>query len=491
MKTSKNIFVVALMFLALTGCELEYFPPDELSNEQVNSSPELLANITNGTYSRLRESQYVRLRHFLQELPGDELAWSKASGDHLSNSYTYNHLVNSTACLQFWQRAYYGIYQANRVIESIDDNAAKDKLQLKGESLFIRALMHYDLVRIFSRPYSQSPETNLGIMIKDDTDRNNLPARSTVKQTYEFIVGDLLRSAKLMTENKSSVFASKEVAWALLARIYLYMEQNDKAIEYADKVINSGKYKMVKTVELAGYYQLSPENNSETIFAVKYLPSENLGKSGIGSLYTREGWGEIFVTRTFLNLIYKNSNDERLKFINPDFVYVNGNKVPDPTEPSGYKVNKREGYSKYFNLKYTNQDGIALLASPVVLRLAEMYLIKAEAFAKTPGKEANAIAMVNFIRSRAGLTGGQLFTSGDLKGYNSILKVVLDERRLELAWEGHRAFDLFRNNMPLDRSFTNNEGWSGLREILPTSNRIIPFIPEIEITLNPKLIQNP
>lgn len=491
MRTSKNIFIAALILLTLAGCKLEYFPADQLSNEQVKASPELLENITNGTYSRLRESQYVRMRHFLQELPGDELVWCKPSGDHLLNSYSYNHLVNSSSYLQFWQRAYYGIYQANRVIESVDDNAAQDRLQLKGESLFLRALMHYDLVRIFSRPYSQSPETNFGVMIKDNTDGNDLPARSTVKETYEFIVGDLLRSAELMTENKSNIFASKEVAWALLARIYLYMEQNDKAIEYADKVISSGKYQMLTTGELARYYQLSPENNSETIFAVKRLPSENLGKNGIGSLYTREGWGEIFVTRTFLNLIYKNSNDERLKFIDPDFVYVNGNKVLDPTEPSGFKVNKREGYSKYFNLKYTFQDGIALLASPVVLRLAEMYLIKAEAFAKTPGEETKAIAMVNLIRSRAGLTGSQLFTTGDLKGYNSILEVVLDERRLELAWEGHRAFDLFRNNMPLDRSFTNNEGWSGSKEILPTSNRIVPFIPEDEITLNPKLIQNP
>jgi len=491
MKTSKNIFIGALMFLALTGCELEYSPADELSNEQITESPDLLGNITNGIYSRLRESKYDKSRHFLQELPGDELAWCKTSGDHLSNSYTYNHLVNSSACLQFWQQAYYGIYQANRVIESVDDNASEEILQLKGESLFLRALMHYDLVRIFSRPYSQNPEQNLGVMIKDNTDGNNLPARSTVKQTYDFIVSDLLQAAALMTEDKSNVFASKEVAWALLARIYLYMEQNDKAIEYADKVINSGRYELVKTADLGRYPTLSPENNPETIFAIKRLPSENLGKSGIGSLYTREGWGEIFVSKTFLQLIYKNSNDQRIKFIDPDFVYLDGKKVPDPTEESGYKVNKREGYSKYFNLKYTFQDGIALLSSPVVLRLAEMYLIKAEAFAKIPAQQTNAIAMVNIIRIRAGLSGSQLFTNSDLKGYNSILEVVLDERRLELAWEGHRAFDLFRNNLPLDRSFTNNEGWSGQKKILPTADRIIPYIPETEITLNPKLKQNP
>ena len=492
MKAYINILTLSFLFLFLTGCKQEYFPSDQLSDEQVKNSPELLGNLTIGTYSRLKEANYVRLRHFLQELPGDEVAWCKSSGDNLQNAYNYNRLVNSSACLQFWQQAYYGIFQANKVIEAIDDNASQAKLQLKGENLFLRALMHYDLVRIFGRPYSQNPETNLGVMIKNNTDINDVPARSTVKETYAFIVSDLLKAADLMKENKPNVFASKEVAWALLARMYLYMGQNDKAIEYADKVINSGRYKLVSTAQLAKYYTTSPEVNPETIFAIKRMPSENLGKSGIGSLYTRDGWGEIYVSNTYRALIYKYPNDERIKLIDPDFVLdANGNKIPDATEECGYRVNKRENYSKYFNLKFTYQDGIPLLASPVVLRLAEMYLIKAEAFAKTPGKEGEAIDMVNTIRKRAGLHDNQLFTTSDLKGYSSILDVVLDERRLELAWEGHRSFDLFRNNRPLDRSFTKSEGWAGPRQILPTSELIVPFIPEVEMNLNPNLVQNP
>jgi tetratricopeptide (TPR) repeat protein len=432
------------------------------------------------------------LRHFLQELPGDEVAWSKSSGDNIANAYNYNRLINSSVSLQFWQQAYYGIFQANKVIEAIDETATQNKLQLKGENLFLRALMHYDLVRIFSRPYSQSPGTNLGVMIKDNTDASNLPARSTVKETYEFIVRDLLKAADLMKENKSNIFASKEVAWALLARIYLYMEQNDKAIEYADKVINSRRYKLLTTAQLSKYYTTSPEVNSETIFAIKYQTSENQGKNGVGSLYTREGWGEIFVSSTYRALIYKNQNDERIKFIDPDFTLdASGNKIPDPGEAAGYRINKKSNYSAYYNLKYTYQDGTALLSSPVVLRLAEMYLIKAEAFAKTPGKETEAIDMLNNIRKRAGLLNNQLFTTGDLKGYTSILDVVLAERNLELAWEGHRSFDLFRNNLSLNRNFTQNEGWSGPLIVLPTSNLIVAYIPDVEINLNPKLVQNP
>jgi tetratricopeptide (TPR) repeat protein len=453
------------MFLALIffiRCdELEYYPADQLSNEQVLSSPELLYNVTIGTYSRLREQQYVRNRQAAQEFPSDDAVWVKNSGDDRMLTYSYQHVVNSSVSREFWNEAYYGIYSANQVIEGIADDAPQDQLQLKGENLFLRALMHFDLVRMFSRPYSHGAETNLSVMIRDNTDVTALPPRSTVKETYEFIVGDLLKAADLMTENKPAIFGSKEVAWALLARIYLYMEQHDKAIEYADKVINSDRYSLLPTEEFKAYFTYLPENNPETIFAIKLQATENMGKSSIGSLYHGDGgWGEMFASKTYRALLYQNPNDARINFIDPDYVYdSNGNKIPDPTEDAGYQLTKRDGLSKYFINKYTMEGGVKMLSSPIVIRLAEMYLIKAEAFAKTPGKEAEAIDMVNIIRSRAGLTGDQLFTVGDLKGYATVLDVVLDERRLELAWEGHRAFDVFRNHRSLDRSSVQPFGW--------------------------------
>ena len=493
MKKIIHYILLLTLFCLIPFCDnLEYIPVDQLSNETISQNKELLKNVTIGSYSRIKESNYVRLRHFMQELPGDDLAWCKQSGDHLNNTYGYLHLVNSSASLNFWRQAYYGIYSANRVIESIDNSDTPEMLQLKGENLFLRALMHFDLLRVFARPYSQSPDTNLGVMIRDKT-AHELPPRSTVAETFKFIEKDLLEAANLMIEDKSSIYASKEVAWALLARLYLYTENNTKAIEYADKVINSKRYGLIPTNQLASYYTIVPENNNETIFAVKFLTSENLGKQGIGSLYHEDGgWGEIYVSTAYLKLIYQNTNDERIKFIQPKYsLDSQGNKIPDASEASGFKVEKREGYSKYFNLKYTLQDGVKMLASPVILRLAEMYLIKAEAYAKTPGMEDQALEMVNVIRRRAGLTGDQLFSTSNLKGYQSVLDIVLDERRLELAWEGHRSYDLFRNNRTLKRDYTFGESFAGPSTIPPTSPRIVHYIPEIEITLNPSLVQNP
>lgn len=493
MNIYRNILLLGI-FVFLIGCDdLEYYPIDQLSNEQVLNSPELLSNITIGNYARLRQLSYVRHRQAAQEFPSDDAVWVKNSGDHRMNTYGYQHIVNSSVSTQFWNQAYYGIFSANRVIEAIDENSPPSELQLKGENIFLRAFMHFDLVRIFSRPFSHSPETNLGVMIRDNTDPSALPPRSTVKEAYEFIENDLLQAAELLSENKPAIFASKEVAWALLARIYLYMEQYEKAIEYADLVINSGRYSLLETNQLGGYFTLLPENNPETIFAIKLQEIENMGKASIGSLYhINGGWGEIYASKPYRELLYKNSNDERINFIDPDFIFdIAGNKIPDPNEEVGYQVRKRDGLSQYFINKYTLEGGVEMLSSPIVLRLAEMFLIKAESFAKTPGMEAEAIEIVNLIRTRAGLFGEQLFSTNDLKGYSSVLDVVLDEKRLELAWEGHRSFDVFRNNRALDRSYVQPFGWSGPQLILPNSNSIVHLIPEEEIALNPNLIQNP
>ena len=495
MKTKLILICISVFLFIAPGCDdLEYFPSDQLTKETVQGSTELLQNVTIGTYSRLRERNYMRLRHFLHELPGDDLAWVKYSGDDINETYGYQHIVNSSATRQFWMEAYHGIYSANLTIELIDEieNPSDELLQLKAENIFLRGLMHFDLVRIFGRPYPQNPDENLGIMIRDNADQFALPPRSTVKETFEFIENDFLTAAEMLKEEKSSIYASKEVAWALLSRLYLYMEKYDKTIEYADKVINSGRYELVSTDQLADYYTFLPENNPETIFAIKLQSSENMGKGGIGSLYHEDGgWGEIVVSKTFRQLIYQNPDDERIKFIDPKFTLDDdGNKIPSDEEEAGYVVEKRLGYSKYFNLKYTLQEGIKLLASPVVIRLAEMYLNKAEAFAKT-NREEEAIAIVNMIRERAGLSGDQLFSVNDLKGYDSVLDVVLDERRLELVWEGHRAYDVFRNNRPLDRSYTHGESWAGPEVILPASPKVVHYIPESEIILNPNLVQNP
>ena len=121
-----------------------------------------------------------------------------------------------------------------------------------------------------------------------------------------------------------------------------------------------------------------------------------------------------------------------------------------------------------------------------------MYLIRAESNAKLGNTNA-ALTDVNVIRERAGIPTGGLWTTANLGGL-SALDVVMQERQLELAWEGHRKFDVFRNGLTMERQYpgTHLSGNNPFYTIAPTANEIVEYIPEQQINLSKGvLVQNP
>ena len=495
MKTKIGINLIFIMLFFWIGCtdDLEYIPIDQLTTERIMGDLDLLQTATYANYARGRQSPATFMR--LSELQSDDNIMMRWSSNNMSNTLTYLQIVNNANAASWWQNSYRTIFACNVIIEAITDDDNAEMLNLKGENIWMRAQYHFDLVRIFGRPFSHdNPETNLGIPLCDNTDVYAMPSRATVKETYEFIEKDLLRAAELLTITLSNVYVSKEVVWATLARLYIYWDKYDKAIEYANKVINSGRYGLLSTEQLPTCYLLTPEEDSEAIFAVKFRPEENQGLSSKGTMWHRDGgWGELMVTKTLMDLLWKNKDDDqRIKYIDPHYKYdADGNKIPDPTEPYyGYALNDRMGLLSYHCLKFTKEQGINMLHSPRLYRLAEMYLIKAEAHAKL-GQDQLALDNVNLIRTRAGLSGDQLFRLDNLQGYTSILDIVLDEKRMEFFQEAHRAYDVFRNKRTLDRTYCQWQGWSGPPYIPYWSNRILHFVPEREMTINPNLVQNP
>ena len=140
----------------------------------------------------------------------------------------------------------------------------------------------------------------------------------------------------------------------------------------------------------------------------------------------------------------------------------------------------------YFVTKFSYQDGDPMLSSPVFLRWAEIVLNRAEANAKLGNTEA-ALTDVNAIRTRAGLSGTELFDASNMHGYTDVLDVVLDERRMELAFEGHRYFDVYRNKRDMDRQFPGIHPW----EVIPyTADKIQYPIPYVETSVS-HIPQNP
>ena len=477
----KLMHVFALLALA-TACNNNLEPYDSKSNETALATPADLQIATYGTYAGLVYDQYIHTHHQMGEFGGDNTALSGTSGSHWYNVYNYTHFPGMTVTTVFWSQAYKVIFSANQIIERIEDGESAQLDQLKGENLFIRAMVHFDLVKFFGRPYPQGNGENPGVVIMDKTNGDPYPSRSTVKEVYDFVIADLLKAAALMTEEKSASYASREAAYALLSRIYLYKEDNAQAIEYANLVINSERYSLLPTNEFKTYFTQTPDANPETIFAVRHTAIDNRNKGSIGSQYYTDGvsgWGQMYASLDLIRLMNKYPEDARHSFIEIQLA------------SNGVDTLKRGNVPKFFVNKHVKQEGMINLSSPVILRLAEMYLNRAEAYAKL-GEDALAIDDVNVIRQRAGLSGDALYTVDDLKGHATVLDVVLEERRLELAFEAHRPLDLYRNNLPLVRAYLGFHSQDRFNQtILPTSDRVIFYIPEREIIVNTNLEQNP
>jgi starch-binding outer membrane protein, SusD/RagB family len=475
--------------LAVAACDevLSTEPPNGMSPEVALSTPEGLAAATLGNYRNLLGNA-IDL-HRITEFGSDEVMYCCTTTSALFNLYTYIHTPNLGNVRNVWRRGYTAIYGANQVIENVKEGTSAAQDQLLGENYLLRAYFHFFLVRVFGRPYPQGRD-NPGVPIRQDTDPSAQPERATVGAVYDLVVADLLKAAQLMTVSKANPFASKEVAYALLSRVYLYMENNAKAVEYANLVLASNRYQMTPRATFMTWPKRPPEQNPEIIWVAKWTIQDDAGSGNPGYIYYRTpagvGFGEMYASTKYWDLINQHPNDGRLAFIEPQRD-ASGSIVP------------RLGVPQLFVNKMVGQEGIATLGSPVLIRLAEVYLNRAEANAKL-GNAAAAVADVNVVRQRAGLTDTALYTAANLKGRASVLDVVLEERLLELAWEGHRQYDLFRNGRTLFRNYPGTHllatapgaDLAARTQTIPANHpRVVHFIPEAEIQLNPKLTQNP
>ena len=491
MKTIK-IFIAQLLsiaLIALSSCDLTCEPYNAVTSDKLAGSLADLQMVTRGVYGGVVNADYTRQYHFANEYCSDNVTLSSITTDALYFTYNYAHVKRQANVNTLWSRAYRTLFGANTIIENTEGATDPAFLQLRAECLYLRAMIHFDLSRIWGRPYTHdNPATNPCVpIVKSTGDESVKPARSTVKEVYDFIINDLNEAITLFTQTgvaKNSCYASREVCYALLSRIYLNMEENEKAIDYANRVISSGRYRLVDTQTLPSYFRSAPEDNPETIFAVKHTATEDRSRSAIGSMYYElngSGWGEVYASQDIVDLTAKYPEDVRNKFIELQF------------ESDGVTPRKRNGILRYYVLKYSYQQNIVNLSSPVYLRLAEMYMNRAEANTKL-GKYQEAIDDVNMIRERAGLSGSALYTVDNLKGHSSVLDVVLEERRLEFAFECLRKHDLFRNKRDLVRHYPGYhvaDVTDGYQLIPWTSPRVVHYIPEQDIMINPNLIDNP
>ncbi|KUG11228.1 ragB/SusD family protein [Elizabethkingia sp. HvH-WGS333] len=541
--------------LAVNSCNIEREPYVPVTNEVVKTK-EGLQYLLNGAYRQLSGADNGVVVNMFRNgiFGGDEINLSGTTTDSMMSFYDLVRNPNSDRINQIWIQSYKTIFIINSIITNITAGGDKDSNHMLGEAHYLRALTNFFLLETFCKEYTFGPD-NMGIPLKKTTEEADIPPRSTVGESYNFVLEDLLKAEQLMEgDTVNKIKASQGAVQALLARVYLYMGNNTKALEYANKVINSGKYTLLSKQDLPKYPQFVPESNSETIFAFRFDETNYSAWYGLSSMFATidgVGWGEMYVSDKYIQHIQKFPQDVRNQFIVPNYkLDKNGNKTPTvywtefnntnkyyeykiypanvdangkhisfvkdgvtypiltdtfnyggPTYTKDYAVinggkqyltkeyamNDRNGYPKYFMYKCSFQQQKDHLYSPIISRLAEMYLIRAEVNAKQ-GNTAGTLEDINLIRRRA---GAPEFAS--LPADKTALDMVLEERWLEFAYEGQRKFDLVRNKMPIDRRFPGvHLSQTKTKQIVqPDDNDLVFYIPEAEMNRNPGMKQNP
>ena len=349
----------------------------------------------------------------------------------------------------FWVASYQALLGINMVLKHVAEGETDPViLQAKAENLFLRAVVNFNLVRLYGKPYYQSPETNLGIplILAPVTSTANPPARATVKATYEQIIKDLTDAIAAFKQRKVNSFADKYAAFAMLSRVYLYMSGTfaqpntanaQLSKQYSDSVILNGGYSLLQGSAYANYYNNSNQANTETIWAMNndavqsFIPRMLMQPAGPYAGSNQYSTGQAKPSPDFLNLL--TTADLRKNFYVKD-KYPNNN--IDTLSAMKYIY------------KYVN-TGVYYSNAPVhYLRLAEIYLNRAEAKVKT-GDNAGALADLNVIHTRAGLTPLSGLTG------QALFDAILNERRIELAFEGHNSYDYFRNGLSMVRNYSS------------------------------------
>lgn len=468
MKYISAIFILISFITLNTSCRkfVELDPPDDrLTGSTVYSTNETATSVLNGLYIRISESDNVinSLATPYMAMAADELKNYYTSSTSLYAQLYQNNVKSNTEL--YWSTTYTLIYNCNAAIEGIGNSTKLNeqlKQQLLGEAKFMRALSYYYLVNTYGKaPLITSTDYRLYTQAK----------RAEISELYAQMISDLQDAqAKLsknylngdaLTPGSERVRPTYWAATALLARIYLYNKQWTQAEAAASIVIsNTALFSMVPTTVAF------LKNSGESIFQLQTVTQSNYA---------------VFNARTFVltNSIGTSSNPAS---ISPQLEQVFEAKDKRKTDWTG--VATISGVDYRFPYKYKANTAALAASKPeylTLLRLAEQYLIRAEARAQQNNIDG-AQSDINAVRNRAGLENTTATTPSGL------LDAVMKERQTELFCEqGHRWFDLKRSGRidEVMKVVTPTKGgtWESYKQLMP--------IPPFEISLDKFLDQNP
>ncbi|MBT1688986.1 RagB/SusD family nutrient uptake outer membrane protein [Dawidia soli] len=406
----KKILYFALLLVVATACDvLDVKPTDSISADDAFQDKNGIEKGVQGAYTAFQNLGYYGRTYLLfSDLASDNMFHpAEATASEYAQVDNNNILPENGSIDGIWTSAYQGINYANNVIlkvPAIADMSDEEKAQALGELRFVRALNHFNLLNFFGPiPIKLTPTVgSAGV----DAPRSGADA------VYEQIIADLIYAEENLAVSSQKARASRHAATALLARVYLYKGDYALASTKALEVINSKAYTLVKD-----YDKVFVDQSSESIFEIDFTVTNRNRMAEYTFPTLLKGRREAAPPAEML-AAYEEADTLRKKASIRDTLNIS--------------------YAAKYKDLATGADNI------IVLRLAEMFLIRAEAEARSEGIIDTVKLNLNKVRHRAKLEDTEAET------YTALLRAIEHERRIELAFEGHRWFDLVRTNRALE-----------------------------------------
>lgn len=506
----------AMVILFSSGCEkqLEIAPRQSIDATTALSSRDAVEASITSIYARLKNArQYGRDFIALPDALSDNGFATNKSGRLFGEAQNAvptqgaNHFTTTV-----WSNSYAAINQINLTLEAIPglkltpalNQTERDRWE--GELYFLRGLYYFDLVRV----YGYIPGA-----VVDPQDRGGVPlvttgfataaaalafkpARAPLADVYKRVTDDLaLANSKLFNPGLGSSKANKAAAQGLLARVHLYNKNYSEAKRWADSCINLTASRLTTTGNYVAQWRA--DTHQESLFQVRFASSaENIGvneslQTSFTTLVTpgntaiTGGFGDLVPTLTLLSDLGITLTGG---MTTANFA-LNASIASRSTDVRNllYEVGTTgRGPSKVECTKYIGKAGFINLDNIPVIRVSEIYLIRAEAQA-TAGSAvlnlANALTDLKTIKSRryTDYTGSTQETADNGAGQSALFDEIFRQRRIELAFEGHRFFDLKR----LGRDLIKGPHYNN---VAFTEFRILPVLPQADIDGNSNLKQN-
>ena len=456
---NKVFIILTLLMLSVTSC-LEKYPDSAIPEDRALTNIDEANQFVLGIYADFKSSSlYSGLLTLLPDIQTDLVYAVEGFSNVYGDVWRWDIKANSPEITSVWASLYSVIGDCNfffdyedRLRASVSSDAEKENLdELCGEVHFARALAYSELVKLFCKAYNKDTASGPGVILVDSYHNPGKIKRATLQESYDFILEDLKAAAEGIAHEEvySSVYFCKSAVNALYARIYLYMENWTKAIEYSTMVIDD------KALALSSALDIYTGNQS----FYNYMWSNDLATEVIWKVgFTTTSYGGA-LGRIFLNYDYST--------FRPDYVpasWVLDLYSANDLRYDAFFTEFTTGYShgltwplltKYFGNESFLNNNILFVSMPKVFRLSEQYLIRAEAYCRK-GEYTKAAADITTLRKARYST----YSTTSLNEKNW-LQTISDERVRELYMEGFRLNDLKRWNMGFKRTAQTSSAKDG------------------------------